>query len=145
MDYDAKCSTRLRHDPAFPLVEYLHGVDDGPVRERKINAGSPELGEQHTEIEFLDVESAQVTTIEEGGQAGGDPGEARFRRHILVTDTVDRRGLLGDRDPGVDASSPVVVPTVREELENADLDDSVGLRVSPRGLEVDDRQGAGQL
>src|SRR5208337_276168 len=122
------------------LVEDPARIDDVSPLYGEWHLRTLELVDQHPEIEDPDVVAAEVTTLQVRRQAASDLTEVVLVRHIGVSDAVDGIGFGRDRDAGIQVAGFDLVGPVREQLQKADFDDSVGLNPLARCLQIKDHE-----
>jgi hypothetical protein len=117
---------------SLPVVKDLHRVDQGPAVEGESSTDRAEFGDEDLQIEPFEIETAQVTIVEEGKQASGNLVEAWLISDVGVVDPMNGRGrgrnwyspkgvhqlesgcwsapLLNDRPPPHEPEEAVPVP-----------------------------------
>src|SRR5207302_1435968 len=101
-------------------------------------AGAIALVVEQLQVEALDVETAQVSAVEELQQLADLGREGGGRRHVGVADAMDGGRAGGDRDARVGPAGQLLALAVGVDLEDAELDNAIRLDVGPGRLQIED-------
>ena len=121
------------------VKDSLH-VDHPPTPVVEVEVGSLELSDQHRQVEAPDIETPEVTGVDQLEQRFGASSEGFFVREVLVGNPVDRGRFGRNGDARFEAPDPFHHVALRRNSQDRHLDDAILLGAQSGGLQVEENE-----